>query len=253
MANGAQLDLPSGIAFDHNGNLYIADSANNAIRMVSGANISTIAGNGTPSYQGDGGLATSATVNNPQGVAVDSANNVYIADTSNSAIRKVTVSTGIITTVAGTITSGFSGDQGLATSAELDDPDGVAVDAAGNIYIADRFNSRIRMVLTSGIIVTVAGMTGQPALKGDGGPATSALLFFPTGVVLDGSGNVYITDNQNEAIRKLTPVAGAPSILPGGIITATDFGGAPAAPRIVDRDLRDKSCQRHTQLEDVGF
>jgi uncharacterized protein (TIGR03437 family) len=229
VANGAQLDLPAGIAFDNNGNLYIADSANNAIRMVSGANISTFAGNGTPSYQGDGGLATSATVNNPQGVAVDSANNVYIADTSNSAIRKVTTSTGIITTVAGTITTGFSGDQGLATNAELNDPDGVAVDSAGNIYIADRFNNRIRMVLTSGIIVTVAGRTGQPALKGDGGPATSALLFFPTGVVLDGSGNVYITDNQNEAIRKLTPVPGAPSIQPGGIITATDFGGAQAA------------------------
>lgn len=229
VANGAQLDLPSGIAFDSNGNLYIADSANNAIRMVSGANISTVAGNGTPSYQGDGGLATSATVNNPEGVALDSANNLYIADTSNSAIRKVTVSTGIITTVAGTITSGFSGDEGPAIGAQLDDPDGVAVDASGNIYIADRFNSRIRMVLTSGIIVTVAGMTGQPALVGDNGPATSALLFFPTGVLLDGSGNVYVTDNENDAIRKLTLVPGAPSIQPGGIISATDFGGAQAA------------------------
>jgi len=226
-ATSAELSGPMGMAAGA-GKVYIADSANNAIRMVSGANISTVAGNGTPSYQGDGGPATSATVNNPEGVALDSANNLYIADTSNSAIRKVTVSTGIITTVAGTITSGFSGDDGPAIGAELDDPDGVAVDAAGNIYIADRFNSRIRMVLTSGIIVTVAGRTGQPALVGDGGPATSALLFFPTGVVLDGSGNVYVTDNQNDAIRKLTPVPSAPSIQPGGIITATDFGGAPA-------------------------
>ncbi len=227
-ATAAQFNLPAGIAFDSNGNLYIADSANNAIRKVSGGNISTVAGNGTPSYQGDGGVATSATLWNPEGVALDSANNLYIADTSNSVIRKVTTSTGIISTVAGTITSGFSGDEGPAVGAQLHYPDGVAVDASGNIYIADRLNSRIRMVLTSGIIVTIAG-EGGAAYSGDGGPATNASLFFPTGVMLDGSGNVYVTDNQNEAVRKLIVVPGAPSIQPGGIITATDFGGAPDA------------------------
>ena len=120
---------------DSAGNLYIADTDNNRIRKVSNGVITTVAGNGTQGFSGDNGPATSAQLNGPDGVAVDSAGNLYIADTDNNRIRKV--SNGVITTVAGNGTSGFSGDNGPATSAQLDDPYGVAVDSAGNLYIAD--------------------------------------------------------------------------------------------------------------------
>ncbi len=146
---GAQLNNPAGVALDFTGNIYIADTANNVIRkvLVSNNTIQTVAGNAQPDYTGDGGPATVASLNNPEGLALDAAGNIYIADTSNHRIRKVTVATGIITTVAGSsITGGFSGDGGPATKAKLNNPKGVAVDAAGNIYIADSFNNRIRMV-----------------------------------------------------------------------------------------------------------
>jgi trimeric autotransporter adhesin len=135
------------VAADASGNIYIADSANNRIRMVmkSTGIISTVAGTGSSGYSGDGGQATSAALRDPYGVAVDASGNIYIADTYNHRIRMVTKSTGIISTVAGTGSSGYSGDGGQATSASLRDPFGVAVDASGNIYIADSSNDRIRM------------------------------------------------------------------------------------------------------------
>src|ERR1700678_3079135 len=165
----------------------IADEYNNRIRKVTGATgiISTVAGGGTgctgqTDSVGDGCPATSAELNYPEGVAVDSAGNIYIADQQNSRIRKVTASTGIISTVAGNGTAGYSGDGGLATSAELGQSTGVAVDSAGNIYIADYLNSRIRKVTAStGIISTVAG-NGTVGYSGDGGLATSAELDGPT-------------------------------------------------------------------------
>jgi len=169
--------------------------------------INAIAGTGTASADptlanGDGGLATSATFNFPYGVAIDSSGNVYISDRSNKKIRKITAS-GIISTIAGTGTSGATGDGGSATSATLNFPTGVAVDLSGNVYISDTNNNKIRKITAStGFITTIAG-TGATGSAGDGGSATSATLNFPRGVALDSSGNVYISDSANHKIRKL--------------------------------------------------
>ena len=209
-AVGAQLNNPTGVALDSSGNIYIADTANKVIRkvLVSNNTIQTVAGNLQPDYTGDGGPATRASLNNPEGVALDVAGDIYIADTSNHRIRKVTVATGIITTIAGSsITGGFGGDGGTATKAKLNSPKGVAVDAVGNIYIADSFNNRIRIVMAAtGNIVTIAGSGGY-GYSGNGGIATSANFKFPSGVSLDSAGNLYVTDNQNNVIRMLTLVA----------------------------------------------
>lgn len=228
----AQLDFPGGLALDSQNNLYIADTANNKIRIVSSASgneINTFAGNLFADYAGDGGPAIDAELNNPEGVAVDGAGNVYIADTSNNRIRMVTPD-GNIHTVAGNGIAGRSGDGGNALDAELNTPEGVAVDAAGNIYIADTFNQRIRMVLTNGKIFTIAGGAGT-GYTGDGGGALSATFTFPSDVFVDAQGNVYVTDSGNYVIREMSPVSavpagpGAPAISPGGVISASGFGG----------------------------
>jgi uncharacterized protein (TIGR03437 family) len=205
-ATSAQLWGPEGIAVDSAGNLYIADTNNNRIRMVSNGVITPVAGNGGFGYFGDNGPATYAALNHPQGVAVDSAGNLYIAD-GNNCIRKV--SNGVITTVAGNGTRGFSGDNGPPTNAQLADPTGVAVDSAGNLYIGDFGNSRIRKV-AGGVITSVAG-NGTEGFSGDNGPATSAQMYGPFGVAVDSAGDVYIADSNNNRIRVLTPV-GSPCI-----------------------------------------
>jgi PKD repeat protein len=204
-ATSAQLYKPDGVAVDGQGNVYIADTFNNRVREVSGGVITTIAGTGTAGYSGDGGQATSAQLNSPRDVAVDSQGNVYIADYFNQRVRKV--SGGIITTIAGTGTAGYSGDGGQATSAQLNYPHSMAVDGQGNVYIADESNQRVRKV-SGGVITTVAG-TGTAGFSGDGGQATSAQLNFPEGVAVDGQGNLYIADSSNERIRKVS----------GGVIT----------------------------------
>ncbi len=192
-AANAQLNYATGVAVDGSGNLFIADTDNNRIRKVSTSGIiNTVAGSGAPGYSGDGGAATSAQLYYPSGVAVDGSGNLFIADTSNSRIRKVSTS-GIINTVSGNGTPGYSGDGGAATSAQLATPAGVAVDGSGNLFIADESNNRIRKVSTSGIVTTVAG-TGTADFSGDGGAATSAQLFYPKGVAVDGSGNLFIVD-----------------------------------------------------------
>jgi sugar lactone lactonase YvrE len=213
-ATSAQLSYPYGVALDAAGNLYIADAGYSRIRKVDiNGIITTVAGGGNnPGNDGvgDGGPATSAQLNNPPGVALDAAGNLYIADLDNHRIRKVDIN-GIITTVAGGGTSGL-GDGGSATSAHLNYPFGVALDAAGNLYIADAGNSRIRKVDINGIITTVAG--GGTSGLGDGGSATSAQLYYPYGVALDAAGNLYIADTYNNRIRKvdtngiITTVAG---------------------------------------------
>jgi hypothetical protein len=168
---------------------------------VSTGIITTVAGTGTQGYSGDGGPATSAELNSPFGIAVDAAGNIYFADYFNNRVRKVTASTGDISTVAGNGTQGFSGDSATATSAEMHYPTSVAVDTVGNIYIADDVNDRIRKVMAStGIIQTVAG-TGSTGYSGDGGPATSGELFWPYGVAVDTAGNIYIADKDNNRIR----------------------------------------------------
>ncbi len=202
-ATKARLRYPSGVAVDAAGNLYIADTVNHRVRKVStSGTITTVAGNGTQGFSGDGGSATNASLYGPAGVAVDTAGNLYIADTSNNRVRKVSTS-GTITTVAGDGTQGFSGDGGSATNASLDNPYGVAVDTAGNLYIADSYNHRVRKVSTSGTITTVAG-DGSGDFGGDGGPATNASLSSPYGVAVDTAGNLYIADSGNDRVRKVS-------------------------------------------------
>jgi sugar lactone lactonase YvrE len=207
LATDAALNHPQGIAVDSAGTVYFIDAVSQVVRSISNGLIATVAGNGTPGFSGDGGPATAAQFVSPAGIAVDSAGNLYIADSGNQRIRKV--SGGVINTVAGNGTFGFTGDNGPATNAELHSPSGVAVDGAGNLYIADLGNFRIRKV-TSGVITTVAG-TGVPGKTGDNGPATSATLN-ATGVAVDTSSNFYVVDNSG-LIRKvaagiITSVAG---------------------------------------------
>ena len=199
----ARLNVPKGIFMDSWGNLYIADRGNHKIRRVdTSGNITTVAGTGSSGDSGDGGLATLAQLDEPRRIFVDSSDNLYIADTRNHRIRKVDAS-GIITTVAGTGSSGFSGDGGLATLAQLDEPHGVFVDSSGNIYIADRKNHRIRKVDgATGIITTVSGRPGS-GFSGDGGLATDAKHNQPRGIFKDSSGNLYIADTDNHRIRKV--------------------------------------------------
>jgi sugar lactone lactonase YvrE len=202
-ANCAELHWPAGVAVDGSGNVYIGDFINQVVRKVTPSGIiSTFAGNGIRGYSGDGGAAISAELNAPVGVAVDGSGNVYIVDDNNNRIRKVTVATGIISTIAGNGTGGYNGDGIAATAAELYQPSGVAVDGFGNVYIGDAANERIRKVNTSGIISTFAG-DGVPGYNGDGIAATDAKLETPTGVAVDASGNVYIVDDQNLRIRKV--------------------------------------------------
>jgi uncharacterized protein (TIGR03437 family) len=205
----AQLYSPNGVAVDSAGDVYIADPGNNRVRKVSNGAIVTVAGNGTYGFSGDSGLAASAQLNAPNGVAVDSSGNLYIADTGNNRIRQV--SNGMIATVAGNGTQGFSGDNGPATNAQLSSPNGVAVDSAGSLYIADLGNNRVRKV-ASGVIATVAG-NGAYGFSGDNGPGAAAQLYYPEGVTVDAAGNLYIADQWNGRIRKvsngvITTVAG---------------------------------------------
>ena len=287
-ATAANLNAPLGVAVDSSGNVYVVDSKNSVVRKITASSgvITTIAGDGTAGYSGDGGPATSAQLNSPWGVAVDGADNVYIADTGNHVIREVAAATGVISTVAGrggwdgydvvdggpatsssfndptgvavdssgnlyiteacpnvnavfevpdanvtqfgqkmtagdiyTIAGdgiwgptswGYSGDGGPATSAKLEDPMGVAVDAAGDVYIADTSNSVVREVVAStGVITTIAG-DGTEGLSGDGGAATGATISVPAGLAVSSSGTVYIADFGNDVIRKVTVAAVAP-------------------------------------------
>jgi sugar lactone lactonase YvrE len=205
-ATAAELAAPLQAIFDATGNMYIADADNNVIRKVTTTGIiSTVAGNGTGGYSGDGGAATAAEMNYPQGIVFDAAGNLYISDAGR--IRKVVLSTGIITTFAGDGTGNYGGDGGQATAAGLD-PIGLTIDTHGNMYVADWNNQRIRKINTSGIISTVAG-TGTFGFSGDGGQATAAELFYPGEVVIDATGNLYISDEVNMRIRKVS----APGII----------------------------------------
>ncbi|MGW6771380.1 NHL domain-containing protein [Streptomyces sp. NPDC055037] len=220
-AVSAELNRPYGIAVDSVGTVYFSDYSNRRIRKITtDGKISTVAGNGASGYQGDNGPAVSAQLNCQRGLAVDSAGAVYIADTDNHRIRKITAD-GKISTVAGTSTKGFSGDGGPATAARLNRPFGVVVDSAGVVYIADADNHRIRMVTADGTISTVAG-TASAGSKGDGGPAVSAQLNRPHGVAVDDAGDLYISDTSNHRVRRVT-VDGTISTVAG--TSAGGFGG----------------------------
>jgi uncharacterized protein (TIGR03437 family) len=192
---------PGRLCLDSQDNLYVTDYGNHRIRKITSAGIiTTVAGNGQAAYNGDNILATAASLNNPLGVAVDASGNIYIADTFNYRIRKVT-GDGTITTVVGNGTAGFSGDGGSATSASIDNPAGVAVNAAGTIFISDQANNRIRQI-AGGIITTIAD-DGNSGFAGDDGPASASEVYAPSALALNGAGDLYIPDTRNYRIRLL--------------------------------------------------
>jgi sugar lactone lactonase YvrE len=208
-ATSASLNYPIGVAVDGAGDLFIADWQNNRVREVDAATqiITTLAGEGSPGYFGDNGPATGAGVCLPGDVAVDSSGNLFIADPPNQRVRRVDAVTKVITTVAGNGTAAYGGDNGPATAASLHYPGAIALDRAGNLFIADASNNRIRRVdAKTGVIATVAG-NGSLGYSGDNGPATSAGLYFPNDVAVDTAGDLFIADQSNR-IRRVDATTG---------------------------------------------
>ncbi len=226
-ATSAQLNLPFSIAVDAAGNLFIADEGNSRIREVNASTqqISTVAGTGTFGFNGDGITAVSAQLNAPYGITIDSAGNLFIADTSNNRIREVNASTKLISTVAGTATKGFNGDGAAATSSQLSAPYAVAVDAAGDLFIADFGNDRIREVNGATKLISTYVGTGTVGYNGDGIAPTSANLQNPWGVVVDLYGDVFVADTFSNRVRIVTP--GAPNVTVVAATTTTVQASSP--------------------------
>lgn len=232
-ATAAELLAPRGIAVDGGGNVYFSDYANQRVRKITPAGIiSTVAGDGTVGFGGDGGPATAAKLNYAWGVAVDGSGNLYIADQNNCRIRKVNTS-GIISTIAGTGSCFIGGDGGPATAALVQFPVGVACDGSGNVYIADYGNNRIRKIDPSGIISTIAGSPVY-GFSGDGGPSTASQLYYPMAVAVDGANNVYISDVNNYRIRKIN-ASGVISTLAGNGTMGYSGDGAPPVYAQINR------------------
>ncbi|MET7389862.1 hypothetical protein ACFYPT_35845 [Streptomyces sp. NPDC005529] len=203
-AGQALLWRPSGVTVGRDATLYFVDTFNHRIRRITpDGTITTLAGTGQARFSGDGGPAIHAELNTPWGVAVDAGDAVYLADSFNHRIRRITPD-GTITTLAGTGHARFSGDGGPAIHAELNFPHDVAVGSDGSVYVADRDNHRIRRITPNGTITTLAG-TGQAHFSGDGGPAVQATLNAPSSVAVDGDGTVYVADRDNHRIRRITP------------------------------------------------
>lgn len=238
-ATAAQLCAPTGMAFDAAGNFVFVDGGNNVIRKVNTAGIiSTIAGvqSATGSYSGDGGPASAAHFDSAQGLAINAAGDIFISDTNNHVIRKIDHATGIINVYAGKPgVTGYSGDGGLATQATLNYPKGIAVDAAGNLFIADYYNMVVRKVDPSGIITTVAGNnTLYDNFNGDALPATATDLAFPNLVAVSPSGYIFISDGSNLVIREMTangslifPPEPISTTSPAQTVTISNVGNMP--------------------------
>lgn len=232
-ATSAKLNYPSGVAIDSSGALYITDTMNHVIRkVVVGGNITLFAGQrGVSGFQekdskGEYLEAKNAQLNAPTGIAIDGSGNIYFCDTRNHRVRKIGTD-GKIQTIAGTGEKGETGDGGKAVEAKLNSPTGVAVDAAGNVYIADQMNHRVRKVDKDGIISTVAG-TGLPGYSGNGGLATRARLFYPCCIALDKQGNLFIADRTNNRVRRVDAQTGTISLAAGTGRFGDDFDGRAA-------------------------
>lgn len=225
-ATNYSLAMPSGICIDKDGNVFNTDFISQRVRRTNSYDsIFTYAGIGSMGYSGNNGPATMAALHNPYGIALDTSGNLYISEQYNDVIRKIDKVTGIITTICGSGSGGFSGDNGPATAAHLESPSGICIDRAGNIYIADKGNSRIRKVdINTGIITTVAG-SAISGYSGDNGPATIAKLAYPTGVCVDSIGNIYIADNGNNCIRKVTADGTISTFAGNGLPGYTGDGG----------------------------
>lgn len=225
-ASVATLSFPARSTFDKNGNYYFATGyAGCSIRKITPSGIiSTVAG-GTSGFNGDGGPATDAAMKDPQGLAVDTLGNLYIVDEGNENVRKVNISTGIISTIAGTGAGGYSGDGGPATNATFWGAQDICLDKSGNIYIADYQNNRIRKINTSGIITTVVGGNGGGHYYGDGGLADTSEIKAPTGICIDHIGNLYIAENSGCRVRKVNTSGIISTIVGNGTPGYTGDGG----------------------------
>ncbi len=234
-ALAAEINSPGMVSTDSAGNLYFSDIENNVVRKVSATGIiSTIAGCDTNGHSGDNGLAISAKLSNPLGVVTDHAGNIYIADLGNSVVRKVTA-TGIITTIAGTGVQGLLGDGGPATSAQLNQPSGLAIDRSGNLIIADEFNSAIRKLnFSTGKITTIAGILDSPGYTGNGGPATSAKIGDVVGISIDHTGNMYIAESFSQHIVRKIDTAGIITLVAGDDSASYTGDGMPARATNID-------------------
>ncbi len=249
-AISARICGPYFVAVDPDGNVLIDDYVNHRIRRVDrNGIISTVAGNGTPGFSGDGGPATDASLHYPLGLTADKVGNIYFADQYNHRIRKVDRQ-GIITTFAGNGYQGYSGDGGPATDAKLNVPDGVAADEAGNVYVFDTSNARVRKVDLKGTITTVAG--GKYGFSGDGGPATSAALLAPIGGTVDGDGNLYIADMSNNRIRKVDTQGIITTIAGNGIAGYSGDGGSATAASLYNPNSVAVDSSGKVHIADFG-
>lgn len=228
-ATAAHLANPEKICVDNSGNFYLNDALyNHVVRKVSSTGIvTTIAGNGTAGNSGDGGPATNAQIYWPTGIAVNSSGDLFIVDQRSNVIRKVNGATGIISTIAGTGTMGYSGDGGPATNAELNSPSGICIDATGNILFTENGSGTVRKINTAGIITTIAG-TGTNGTSADGGIATASELNKPDGVAVDNSGNIYVADVNSYRVRKIDITSNTISTIAGDGTFGYSGDGGPA-------------------------
>ncbi|MDE1163329.1 MAG: Ig-like domain repeat protein [Acidobacteriaceae bacterium] len=232
LATSASISSPSGIVLDGAGDIFFEDSVNMCVRRVDAVSgiITTVAGTcGVQGYSGDGAAATKATLSLPEGLAMGTDGSLYISDTGNNVVRKVAAGTGVITTIAGTSVSGYSGDGGKATAAQLASPWGIALGSDGSLYVADLTNNRIRKIDPSGVITTVAG-NGNRTFDGDGGSGPAAALNAPAGVALDPAGNIYIGDSGNNRVREISVATGLINTIVG--TDSESFGGDGGAANV---------------------
>ena len=236
LATTATLNHPYALAVDSSGDMFIADTLDNRIREVNGTTgvITTVAGTGVAGYSGDSGPATSAELNAPMGIALNSSGQLlFIADSGNATVREVNLATGVISTVAGNGTGGYSGDGGLATSARLSDPTGLTLDSSGNLFIADTGNNVIREVHAATHTISTFAGNGQRGSSGNGGLATSAKLAAPSAVALDSSGDLFIADTMNNEVREVIAGTGVINLYAGtGVAGDSGDGGAATAAEL---------------------